>query len=233
MIMKSVEMHVKMLAGHIGVSVLLLVVGIVISPMFLVGVAALLGHGLYKVYGRMLFDDDAAVIMTLPFSARDMVLSKVLAVLLWCGGMWLAILVAILLNLGEGADMQARMKMWIESWQLAGMDPWQVGVSAGGSVIAPVAYVGVFCMLLLALELKCSGQAEKRRSRIAILLVVLLAAAVFAVVFAGLFCLMEMAKQMASGYFWMAAAGNLLILLSGWLCCRLSVRLLETRYDLV
>lgn len=232
MTMKSVEMHVKMLTGHIGGSAVLLAMGVLFSPPALAGVVVILGHGLYKVYGKTLFDDDAAMLMTLPFSARDLVLGKTLAILLWCGGMWFAVSGAGLLAVMGGSGTRERLMMWIENWQLMGMRPWQVGVSTGWSVIAPLVYMGVFCLLLLALELKCSGQARRRRSRITILLVVLLAAALFTVILAGMVCLMELAKLLDSGYFWMFAVVNLLILLCSWQCYRVSVRLLETGYDL-
>lgn len=233
MIMKSAEMHTRMLAGHMGGSAVLLVMGLLISPVFLAGLALIFGHGLYKVYGKTLFDDDAAMLMTLPFSARGLVLGKTFAILLWCGGMSLVVPVSGLLAAADSSSVHMQLAARIETWQLIGMRPWQAGVSAGWSVIAPVVYTGVFCLLLLALELKCSGQARKRRSRVAILLVVLLAAAIFAAVLAVQFCLREMAQMLGSGYFWAAAGVEFLLIVIGWFCYRVSVRLLETGYDLV
>lgn len=90
MMMRSVQLHVKMLAGHIAGFAAAMVIGAVVPSVMLAAMVLIMGHGLYKLYGRSLFRDDAALLMTLPLSARDLVLGKTLAVLLWCGGMQLA-----------------------------------------------------------------------------------------------------------------------------------------------
>lgn len=119
MMMRSVQLHVKMLAGHIAGFAAAMVIGAVVPSVMLAAMVLIMGHGLYKLYGRSLFRDDAALLMTLPLSARDLVLGKTLAVLLWCGGMQLAAELSLLAVSGPG--MAERTLTQVEDWQLAGM----------------------------------------------------------------------------------------------------------------
>lgn len=229
MMMRSVQLHVKMLAGHIAGFAAAMVIGAVVPSVMLAAMVLIMGHGLYKLYGKSLFRDDAALLMTLPISARDLVLGKTLAVLLWCGGMQLAAELSLLAVSGPG--MAERTLTQVEDWQLAGMSPWQTGVSAGLSVIRPLLYMAVFCLLLMAMELKCCGHSG-RRSPVKLILIMLFVVLIFGAVDVGLHLLPDLARLQGNVLFWTEICEDLLAGACGWYFYRSSVKMLEKEYDL-
>lgn len=233
MTMKSVEMHFKMIAVHAGGSAALLVLSAVSAPLAIAGILLICGHGVYKVYGKTLFGDDAAMVMMLPFSARDLVVGKTAAMLLWWGGLWVIVRMMSMMA-AAGQDHGKELSMQVENLQLAGMTPLQAGVSAGWSVLAPVLYMAVLCLLILVLELKWGGRGWKKHSPLRLVLIEAAGFAFFAAAAAGVMLLKVLMIRLDLGqaYFWACAALELPFVLGGWYLYRLSVRLLERGYDL-
>ncbi len=150
MTMKSVEMHFKMIAVHAGGSAALLVLFAVYTPLAVAGILLVVGHGVYRIYGKTLFGDDAAMVMMLPFSARDLVIGKTAALLLWWGGLWTIVRILGMLAMA-GQNHGKELLLQVENLQLAGMTPLQAGVSAGWSVLSPDLHMAVLCLLILVL----------------------------------------------------------------------------------
>lgn len=233
MTMKSVEMHFKMIAVHAGGSAALLVLSAVYAPLVMAGVLLIGGHGLYKIYGKTLFGDDAAMMMLLPFSAKELVIGKTAALLLWWGSLWLAAMAAGMLTIA-GDGFGGEMALRTEELQLAGMTPLQAGISAGWSVLAPLLYMAVLCLLILVLELKCAGGGRKKHSPMRLVLIEGAGFSFFVAAAAGVALLKALLVRLVLGqaYFWLCMALELPVVLGGWYLYRLSVRLLERGYDL-
>ena len=232
MTLKSIEMHFKMIAVHAGGSAALLLLAAMVAPLALAGFLLVAGHGVYRIYGRSLFGDDAAMIMTLPFSARDLVIGKTAALLLWWGSLWLAAEAAGLLAAAEPA-LGEKIALRAEQLQLAGMTPLQAGISAGWSVLSPVLYMAALCLLILVLELKWAGRRRKHSP----LRMVLIEGAGFALFGAAalgirLLKILMMGLALGQACFWLCMALELPFVLGGWYLSRVSVRLLERGYDL-
>lgn len=233
MTMKSVEMHFKMIAVHAGGSAALLVLSAVYAPLAMAGVLLIGGHGVYKIYGKTLFGDDAAMMMLLPFSARELVIGKTAALLLWWGSLWLAAKAVSMLAIA-GQSYEAAMSLRTEDLQLAGMTPLQAGISAGWSILSPVLYMAVLCLLILVLELKWAGGGRKKNSPLRLVLIEAAGFALSGMAAAGVTLLKALLVRLALGqaYFWLCMALELPVVLGGWYLYRLSVRQLERGYDL-
>lgn len=236
MTMKSVQVHVEMLAGHIGGSIAVLALGMMLWPMMVIGVVLIMGHGLYKLYGKTLFGDDAEMLMTLPFTAGDLVRGKTVTFLLWFG-------ILLLMSVGSGVGLILLPKgisgladylaSDVDVQQIAGMAPWQVGVSAGWNVISPFIYITAFCLLIVTVELYFGRMFTGKRKRGMTVFAMLFSAIIYGVILSGIFWMMKWAQTLGAGGFWLRIAVDLTVLFADGMLYRLSVGLLERKYDLV
>ncbi|MCI5689070.1 hypothetical protein AALA24_09115 [Anaerovoracaceae bacterium 42-11] len=234
MTMKSVQIHMEMLAGHIGSSVLALATGIFLWPPMMVVLVLILGHGLYKLYGKTLFGDDAELLMTLPFSARALTAGKLIAFLIWCSILWLismGLAVGLMLP-NHFVDLAEYLSGSMDAQQIAGMEPWQVGISCGIDMITPFIYAAILCLLTMTVELALGHVVTGKRKQAMMLLAMLVSVIIFGAALAGITFLSKWQLLLGKSGFWIGIAVDLAVIVVNVLLYKKSVKLLEYSYDL-
>ena len=244
MLMKSIEMNIRMIQNPMGVSLtffVLLAASWTFMPLlglfgtfFLLLVPVICNYVAYnRLFNKSLYGEEAGVYAALPLSGRDIVLGKVFAMMLWETAAWPIFLLGIIGSYLYSALGLIRMGIDSLLTELVyrGVSPLTIGLLIGVSTVALAFYSFLSGVYMLWFRFALKKFTPKLSKKVKGFFNVLLACLVLGIIRLGTEYFVQGIWNLGVALFLILAAVHILLGIAAWKMYRASVAYFETGYS--
>lgn len=244
MLMKSIEMNIKMIQNHIGLSLTFFV--ILAASWSFMPLLAFFGTLLillvpvfcsYVAYNRLfnksLYGEEAGIYATLPLSGREIVLGKVFTVMLWEIAIWAIFLLGFIGSYlySDLGLIRMGINYLLNELVYLGISPVAIGFLAGMSTAAMAFYSFFSSVYMLWFRFALRKYAPKLSKKVKGVFNVLLACLVFGLVRLGAEYSIRGIWNLVPALLLILAAAHILMGIAAWKMYKASVAYFESGYS--
>lgn len=245
MLIKTVNINLKLISDRIFQSVAVLLVGMLFStalytfPLAIVGCVALLilCKGYCKLFYNSCYLDEGSLYMTLPIPNGILIWGKVIVCTIWSVLIaMMTVLIAIvmidsidLIFIASNGTKITLLTYLTEHFQRLGLTAWQTAVAVGTLPIVVVTFTGFTCLFIMTVQ-SAVRKSQKGKSRKAFVVLSMVATTVL---FFGENKLAEMGRDIGLNYFYTQLIFQAVVVGLIWPMYVYCQRIMDEGFDMV